>query len=276
MRKKEIVLLDFSGAFKEQEFWKKRDTVQIQTGDIQGTNCYCDEEAADCLRECIGPYGAGGVHFLDSGNYHYMSRLWLEKMEEPFCLILFDNHTDMQPPAFGGLLSCGGWAAAALEELPLLKHILLIGPDQAAWGLVSEEHRDRVDFLSREELSDITDKKAFLESCRLREYADKKMPLYLSVDKDILCAEDAVTTWSQGDMHLSELLEWISDIFAFAEERGISVMGADICGEADEPFTGGEKNDRANESLLFLLEEKRLLHRQEPERQNKGDKKDEK
>ena len=40
----------------------------------------------------------------------------MEKIDMPFRLILFDNHTDMQPPAFGGLLSCGGWAAEALEK----------------------------------------------------------------------------------------------------------------------------------------------------------------
>ena len=51
----------------------------------------------------------------------------MEKIDMPFRLILFDNHTDMQPPAFGGLLSCGGWAAEALEKLPHLQEVILIG-----------------------------------------------------------------------------------------------------------------------------------------------------
>ena len=45
---------------------------------------------------------------------------------------MFDNHTDMQPPAFGGLLSCGGWVAEAIEELPLLREVILAGPDENA------------------------------------------------------------------------------------------------------------------------------------------------
>lgn len=41
-----------------------------------------------------------GIHFIDSGNYHYMTRLWLTRMDQPFCLLVYDNHTDMQPPGF--------------------------------------------------------------------------------------------------------------------------------------------------------------------------------
>ena len=48
-------------------------------------------------------YPTAGIHFIDSGNYHYMTRLWLTRMDQPFCLLVYDNHTDMQPPAFGGI-----------------------------------------------------------------------------------------------------------------------------------------------------------------------------
>ena len=45
-------------------------------------------------------YPTAGIHFIDSGNYHYMTRLWLTRMDQPFCLLVYDNHTDMQPPGF--------------------------------------------------------------------------------------------------------------------------------------------------------------------------------
>lgn len=33
------------------------------------------------------------------------------------------------------------------------------------------------------------------------------IPLYVSIDKDVLCQEEAATTWSQGDMTLEEMLK---------------------------------------------------------------------
>ncbi|MDQ9825992.1 hypothetical protein RFZ44_22080, partial [Acinetobacter sp. 163] len=88
---------------------------------------------------------------------HYMSRIWLEKITEPVTLVVFDNHTDMQPPAFGGLLSCGGWIEAALTEIPLLQRVILIGPDEEALFQVEPELRERTDFLSRERLKAMTE-----------------------------------------------------------------------------------------------------------------------
>ena len=55
-------------------------------------------------------------------------------------------------PAFGGILSCGGWIAAALEEVEKLEHVILIGPDEAAYEQVDETLKRKVTFLSREKL----------------------------------------------------------------------------------------------------------------------------
>ena len=110
-----IVLMNFSGIYREEEFWKNRQVSWIELQDVCGTNCYCDEEAIAEINKRTENYPTAGIHFIDSGNYHYMTRLWLTRMDQPFCLLVYDNHTDMQPPAFGGILSCGGWIAAALE-----------------------------------------------------------------------------------------------------------------------------------------------------------------
>ena len=110
-----IIIMNLSGIYKEENFWKEKENEAEREGifwvelqDIPGTNCYCDEEAIAQINKRTENLTTAGIHFIDSGNYHYMTRLWLARMEVPFALLVFDNHTDMQPPAFGGLLSCGG------------------------------------------------------------------------------------------------------------------------------------------------------------------------
>ena len=115
MKKRTPVIMNMSGIYREEKFWKGQETVWVEAEDITGTNCYCDEDARTEISCRIDKFSSEGVHFIDSGNYHYLTRLWIGKIKQPFRLLVFDNHTDMQPPAFGGLLSCGGWIAAALE-----------------------------------------------------------------------------------------------------------------------------------------------------------------
>ena len=146
-----IVLMNFSGIYREEEFWKNRQVSWIELQDVCGTNCYCDEEAIAEINKRTENYPTAESILLIPVNYHYMTRLWLTRMDQPFCLLVYDNHTDMQPPALVDL-SCGGWIAAALEELENLKYVILVGPDEAAYEQVDENLKDRVIFLSREKL----------------------------------------------------------------------------------------------------------------------------
>ena len=109
-KKEDIIIMNFSGIYRQQQFWRtgeiqRQNISWVEVQELTGSNCYCDEEAAKVLKEKLKKFSAEGMHFIDSGNYHYMSRIWLEKLETPFRLVAFDNHTDMQLPAFGGLLS---------------------------------------------------------------------------------------------------------------------------------------------------------------------------
>ena len=246
---KETVITNFSGIYKNQNFYKNYAEEEIswtELSDLSGCNCYCDAEASDRIRKEIQAFTGKGLHFIDSGNYHYMTRLWLEKLQIPFRLLVFDNHTDMQPPAFGGLLSCGGWIAASLEELPLLQEVILVGPDEEAYTQVEPDLQQKVLFLSREKLSTMTaeEKKGFFNNL------SEDLPLYVSVDKDVLCKGDASTTWSQGDMHLSELMSFLELVL----ERQ-NILGMDVCGECDMDSCSEDfLNDHANEAILRLWE----------------------
>lgn len=114
-------MMDFSGIYEDQQFWRGKEVSRVEARDIPGTNCYCDEDAMNTIRSRIAPYSSGGIHFIDSGNYHYMTRIWLEKISEPFSLLVFDNHTDMQPPAFGGLLPAEDGSTILLWNFHCLK-----------------------------------------------------------------------------------------------------------------------------------------------------------
>lgn len=256
MRKNEkpIVIMDFSGIYGQEQFYEGEEAAWVEVQDIPGTNCYCDQEAMEKLRERIAEFPPEGIHFIDSGNYHYMSRIWLEKIKEPFRLLVFDNHTDMQLPAFGGLLSCGGWIAAALEEIRELKEVILVGPDEEAYSLTEEAHRERVRFLSREALGE-------MEEPQLETFFGQlspDLPLYISVDKDILKKGEAHTTWSQGETTLETLLFCLKTVKNSFEKRDGRICAVDICGECD--FGEGESskaNDRANRALLELMRERK-------------------
>ena len=259
---------------EDETEWKQDTDSQVQEAEMEiETGKTADAADADAILDAeinkkTENLTTAGIHFIDSGNYHYMTRLWLTRMDQPFCLLVYDNHTDMQPPAFGGILSCGGWIAAALEELENLKYVILVGPDEAAYEQVDENLKDRVIFLSREKLQVMNDEERnwFLretvsEVCNwrksegLQEDAEKFLPLYISVDKDVLCTEDAQTTWSQGDMRLTTLVSGVQTVLECAKESSGKIAGVDICGEADaEAVHENEANDYANEKLLEVFE----------------------
>lgn len=251
----EIVLMDFSGIYRQERFHEGiKNSSWVEVQGLPGSNCYCDEEAMDSIRKKIQKFSAQGIHFIDSGNYHYMSRIWLEKIQEPFRLLLFDNHTDMQPPAFGGILSCGGWAADSLSSLPYLKEIVLVGPSEEDFSQIAPSFQKRTRFLGGKAAGQENVLYDFLQQLPM------DLPFYFSIDKDILDKADAATAWSQGEMKLDTLLEALKRMGKRMKTSGTPLLGVDICGEWDgDALDGKEKNDRANQCLLELFVSENLL-----------------
>ena len=209
---------------------------------LSGTDLYCDEEAQAALSERLAPYGPSGLHFLDSGNYHYVSKLFTSMIGEPYALIVFDHHTDMKPAMFD-LLSCGAWVKHVLEEDPWVRSVLLIGPPEKSLNEIEDPlKRDpRLICVSEEtflseivttsepgaDLSNPVDTPLFFPSLRER---IGSLPLYLSIDKDLLRPEDARTNWDQGTVSLGALLLALKHLLPLPEENSSRLIGADICG----------------------------------------------
>ncbi|MDO4489698.1 MAG: arginase family protein [Lachnospiraceae bacterium] len=209
-----IIVMNFTGIYDGME---SENVISFK--DISGTDGYCSEEAKEEIRRRISCLPERAVHYLDSGNYHYLSEFWLEKIHGPFQLAMFDHHTDMQPSALLPLTSCGNWLLESLEQNPNLKKTWLIGPPETSYLELDPEDRSRVTFIEQQEadggnISEL-----------LKDF-DPELPVYLSVDKDVLSEAVLSTNWDQGTMTLQRLCQWIK---AFSE-RG-TVLGMDLCGE---------------------------------------------
>ena len=250
-----IVVQDFTGVYAEQPFMQglrgNDGSRYIDCSDIPGTDCYCDDEAVEAIRRRIAEAGitdARGIHFFDNGNYHYMSKIWTDMVQEPFSLVVFDHHPDMQEPRFGNILSCGGWVKKVLEANKFVQSVTLIG---VADQLVEEiPPHDKVTFIRESELPSVT-----LEG---RSPDRAHTPLYISIDKDALSTDYAATNWDQGSLSLDTLKRIVTEI---ARDR--KNIGVDICGERARDFAGNERftaqeadalNDRTNRELVAFLQ----------------------
>ena len=181
------------------------------------------------------------------------------KEKEPFSLILFDHHPDLQAPSWGGITSCGGWVREALLTNEKLQRVYLVGVDAHLIEDVRAE--DEASNKAGVQMSDATGNtisaKKLWEKIRIGmpDFLQEKHPIYVSFDKDVLREEDAVCDWDQGDMTLDEAVEKLQEI----RERADKILGMDICGEdARWKQTQGagtcQINDRCNRRLVETLE----------------------
>lgn len=210
--KPDVLLADFTGVYGEEGFLvflqeKGLPFSVVPLGDIEGTNCYCDPCAEEEIRRRLSPVTGAGIRWLDSGDYHYLTKILSGFQEEPFVLVLVDNHPDDQEPVFGGVLSCGGWVQEMKTAFPLLEEVWTLGPDHRIRNGAGTVDRD----LER----DIDDMLSRLEGHRI----------YLSIDKDVLSREEARTDWSQGTYRLESLKGWLRKLLE------LDVVAIDICGE---------------------------------------------
>jgi hypothetical protein len=177
-----------------------------------------------------------------SGDFHYLTALWLRRLQHPCVLVSFDNHPDwaITPPKW----ACGGWINRALE-LPMVQHIAVwgCGNFECWWphNFFANRSAQRAGKLEVHPWADdrpIKDQRrsnSILRTNwreRFEEFAIKlrDAKVYVTIDMDCLTADAALTNWENGRFTVGDL-EW-----ALAKLREQSeIVAGDICGAYSPP-----------------------------------------
>ena len=234
--KPSLLIADFTGMYEAEGFLQVLQDRgvpyrQVRLGDIEGTCCYCDPEAEAEIDCRLAPQPEERVRWIDSGDYHYVSKILAAREREPFTLVLVDNHPDDQAPVFGGVLSCGSWVKELREACSMLAEVWTLGPDHRI--------RNGAGTIDRELEEGIDDLVAALEGKRV----------YLSVDKDVLDRACSRTDWSQGTYSLDTLKGWLDRLLR------LDVVAVDVCGGLS-PAQGAKPQDlRVNGETDVELQE---------------------
>ena len=221
--KQGLLIADFSGVYGEEGFLQElqeRGVAYRLVGlsDLEGTTCYCDPAAEAEISSRLAPEPGERIRWIDSGDYHYVTKILAAREQAPFTLVLVDNHPDDQAPAFDGVLSCGSWVRDLRNASPMLEEVWTLGPDHRirnASGTVDRELEGEVDDL----VASLEDKR-----------------VYLSIDKDVLDRGWARTDWSQGTYSLDCLKGWLDRLLR------LNVVAVDVFGEL-APAKGATPED---------------------------------
>jgi arginase family enzyme len=212
-----------------------------------------------------------------SGDFHHLSALRLRPVADSIVLVAFDNHPDW---AVGpAKWACGGWVNRALE-LPNVRLVSVwgCGNFECWWPhqIFGNRRAERAGILEvhpwadDRPLKDRQRKGAILRDNwrdRFEEFARGLAGenVYITIDLDCLCVEEAITNWENGRFMLADI-EW-----ALRKLRESALIaGGDVCGaysppsyarwkqrfaaEFDRPKLAPPNLEKARETNLATLE----------------------
>ncbi|MDD5130050.1 MAG: hypothetical protein PHS66_03240 [Candidatus Omnitrophica bacterium] len=195
--------------------------------------------------------------FIGSGDFHHVSEILTSRIKEPFCLIVFDFHPDWDslPPRFG----CGSWVSASLKNKNILKCVLIgAGSDDLNTGALQAANLEalagdrleiypyrhkpsRVYFRRVAQNYSLNMRKDFFSSkISWRQLANEdlekftlelisRLPtprVYISIDKDCLKKDFALTNWEEGLLRLEQLLIMLKLL-----RDNLDILGLDVVGD---------------------------------------------
>jgi arginase family enzyme len=177
-----------------------------------------------------------------SGDFHHLTALRLRAVAESVVLVSFDNHPDW---AVGpARWACGGWVNRALDLSNVSRvSVWGCGNFECWWPhqIFGNRRAERAGILEvhpwadDRPLKDRQRRGAVLRDnwrYRFEEFAKRLAGenVYITIDLDCLCVEEAVTNWENGRFTLADL-EWALQNL----RESAPITGGDICGAYSPP-----------------------------------------
>ncbi len=214
--------------------------------------------ALEALRSLLAreaPAAGPELVFAGSGDFHHVAPLLIERAmaaagSTQVTVLHFDNHPDWV--RFSNGAHCGSWVGQA-ARLPGVARVITVGvcsgdihgarARNADLGPLTDGRAEIYPYSAAGEgglfriagtewlTVDAGDEAAFAALLAGR---IATRDLYVTIDKDVLRAEDAVTNWDQGRMSLN-FLERLTG----GAMDGHRLIGADVVGDWSAPVYGG-------------------------------------
>ncbi|MDD5595412.1 MAG: hypothetical protein PHY94_04095 [Candidatus Omnitrophica bacterium] len=200
-------------------------------------------------------------YFLGSGDFHHISEILVSRIDAAACLVVFDFHPDWDilPPRF----ACGSWVSQALKNKNITKCILIgAGSEDLSFPALQTanlgalasgrleiypyRHKpSRVYFRHVAQNRSITIQKGFFSNKIIWSQLEKedlaaftlklirRLPtgkVYISIDKDCLRGDYALTNWEEGFLQLEQLLTMLRLM-----RENLDIIGLDITGDYSLP-----------------------------------------
>lgn len=206
------------------------------------------------LEELLPRTREAALVFAGSGDFHHIAPMLIARAVaqagEPLTVLHFDNHPDWVRFARGR--HCGSWVGAA-ARLPGVAKVVTIGVCSRDIGrrraragdmsLISENRLDLYAWTAPDGGAEVALEGRVWPTIEAMGEADfihrlaAEIPtraLYVTIDKDVLAAGDAVTNWDQGRASVDFLIEAIG-----AVADGRRIVGGDVVGDWSAPIYGG-------------------------------------
>jgi arginase family enzyme len=189
-----------------------------------------------------------------SGDFHHLTALRLRRIAGAIVLVSFDNHPDwdVRPPKW----ACGAWVNRALEIANVCRvSVWGCGNFECWWPhqIFGNRRAERAGRLQVHPWADDRppkdrQRRGAILGDNWRQRFDQFLNdlagenIYVTIDMDCLCVEEAVTNWENGRFTTADL-EW-----ALGKLReSCRIVGGDICGAYSQPHYARRKQRFAAE-----------------------------